>query len=696
MDPLDEHLTALGDAIGPYRTVATRLADWGSELARLLKGGGRLLVAGNGGSAAEAQHLAAELVGKLRDDRMPLSAIALTPDSSAVTAISNDYGYDEVFARQVRAHGRPGDVLMLLSTSGRSNNLLAAARAARSIGVRTWALTGAGENPLAEACDEVLRCPSPEGQVVQELHLVSVHVLCEHIDRCLADPRSAIVNEPDLVIIGDTLLDRDVEGAVRRIAPDAPAPVLDESGSQERPGGAGLAAMLAAADGRQVALVTAIAGDAAGARLTELLTAAGVQVYALPLPGSTPEKVRLRSGGQVLLRLDRGGEPRAPGDAPAAVLDLIRSAPAILVSDYGRGVARHPAIRAALAGSKAPLVWDPHPNGPAPVPDARLVTPNLAEVCKLSGDAGGGSALTVAQRAGHLLRQRWRAGAVAVTCGADGAVLCHSGPTPMAVAAPASVEGDTCGAGDRFAAAAVLALAGGALVSEAVQVAVDVATAYVAAGGVTAALAPARVLTPGQVGVDHADHTDHVSRADHAGRLAAEVKARGGTVVATGGCFDLLHIGHLATLRAARALGDCLIVCLNSDSSVRDLKGPDRPLNSETDRGRLLAALDCVDAVVVFDEPTPSAVLTWLRPDIWVKGGDYADGGPDLPEAELVKNWGGQTVIVPYVDGRSTTRTIAAAGSAAAARSTAASRSVEANRSVDADRSIAAARPGGK
>jgi rfaE bifunctional protein nucleotidyltransferase chain/domain/rfaE bifunctional protein kinase chain/domain len=654
MDPLEYHLDALADAIGPYRTVAARLADWGSELARLLKGGGRLLVAGNGGSAAEAQHLAAELVGKLRDDRMPLSAIALTPDSSAVTAISNDYGYDEVFARQVRAHGRPGDVLMLLSTSGRSTNLLAAAHAARAMGVRTWAMTGAGDNPLADACDEVLRCPSPEGQVVQELHLVSVHVLCEHIDRFLG---SSIVKKTDLVIVGDTLLDRDVEGSVRRIAPDAPAPVLDESQVDERPGGAGLAAMLAAAEGREVALVTAIAVDAAGERLTELLTAAGVQVYALPLPGSTPEKVRLRADGQVLLRLDRGGEPQAPGDAPAAALDVIRAAPAVLVSDYGRGVARHPAIRAALQESKAPLVWDPHPNGPAPVPDARLVTPNLAEVAKLSGDAGGGSPLIVAQRAGHLLRQRWRAAAVAVTCGPDGAVLCHSGPTPLAVATPATVDGDTCGAGDRFATAAALALADGALVSEAVQAAVSSATAYVASGGAAAVLSASKAALPGEPG------SDSRIGADEAGRIAATVKARGGTVVATGGCFDLLHIGHLATLRAARALGDCLIVCLNSDASVRDLKGPDRPINAEADRSRLLAALDCVDAVVVFDEPTPEAVLTWLRPDVWVKGGDYADGGPDLPEAELVRHWGGQTVIVPYVDGRSTTRTIAAARS---------------------------------
>jgi rfaE bifunctional protein nucleotidyltransferase chain/domain len=132
-------------------------------------------------------------------------------------------------------------------------------------------------------------------------------------------------------------------------------------------------------------------------------------------------------------------------------------------------------------------------------------------------------------------------------------------------------------------------------------------------------------------------------------------------VVATGGCFDLLHIGHLATLQAARKLGDCLVVCLNSDSSVSALKGPDRPLTSQVDRSRLLSALDCVDAVVVFDESTPEAVLTWLRPDIWVKGGDYGDGGPDLPEAELVRRWGGECVIVPYLDGRSTTRTIAAA-----------------------------------
>ena len=185
VSPLDLHLGALSDALTEFRATAGRLERWGAQLAWHLGQGGRLLVAGNGGSAAEAQHLAAELVGRLRTERIPLSAIALTPDSSAVTAISNDYGYDEVFARQVRAHGRPDDVLLALSTSGRSPNLIAAVHAAKESGLRAWAMTGPGPNPLADACDEALTCPSEDSQVVQELHLVSVHVMCEYVDRAL-------------------------------------------------------------------------------------------------------------------------------------------------------------------------------------------------------------------------------------------------------------------------------------------------------------------------------------------------------------------------------------------------------------------------------------------------------------------------------------------------------------------------------
>ncbi len=463
-----------------------------------------------------------------------------------------------------------------------------------------------------------------------------------------------------VVVVGDTLLDRDVEGMVNRLCPDSPAPVLDEMAHVDRPGGAGLAAIFAALHGAEVVLVTALADDAGGARLGVLLAAAGVQVYPLPLAGATPEKIRLRAGGRVLLRHDRGGGASEPGEPAEAVLRAIERASVLLVSDYGRGVARQPALRVAMAASRAPLVWDPHPRGPAAVPGVHLVTPNEAEVRELVEVPAAATRLATANEGAERLRQRWRAGAVAVTLGADGALLSHAGSTPLMVPAPFAAEGDTCGAGDRFAATAGLALARGAVVSEAVQEAVADASAYVAEGGVATAL-PMPVRRAPQA-VHAAVAGDRVGVAA-AAAVVARVRAAGGTVVATGGCFDLLHAGHVATLQAARQLGDCLVVCLNSDASVSGLKGPGRPVMRQDDRSRLLAALSCVDAVMIFDEPTPAAALSWLRPDVWVKGGDYATGGGDgdaLPEAEILRRWGGHTVVVPYLDGRSTSKMIAA------------------------------------
>ncbi|MBX6751008.1 MAG: SIS domain-containing protein, partial [Micromonosporaceae bacterium] len=194
-DPLTaDHLESLRRALPGLQAQASILVDWGAALATVLVGDGRLLVAGNGGSAAEAQHLAAELVGRMRSDRRPLSAIVLSAETSSLTAIGNDYGYAEVFARQVRAHGRPGDVLLTLSTSGRSPNLLAASAAAREVGMVRWALTGPAPNPLAQRSDAALCVDSPDPQTVQELHLVCVHLLCAHIEAHL--PRHAFPPEP--------------------------------------------------------------------------------------------------------------------------------------------------------------------------------------------------------------------------------------------------------------------------------------------------------------------------------------------------------------------------------------------------------------------------------------------------------------------------------------------------------------------
>jgi type III pantothenate kinase len=180
------HIGELTAALAGAEDEVLRADAWGEELAARLLDGARLLAVGNGGSAAEAQHLTAELVGRFEAERTPLSALCLHGDSSSVTAICNDYGADQLFARQVRAHGRPGDVLLALSTSGRSPNVLAAVEAARECGLTTWAMTGPRSNPLAIACDDALCFDAGRTSTVQELHLVAAHVLCAAVDRAVA------------------------------------------------------------------------------------------------------------------------------------------------------------------------------------------------------------------------------------------------------------------------------------------------------------------------------------------------------------------------------------------------------------------------------------------------------------------------------------------------------------------------------
>jgi rfaE bifunctional protein nucleotidyltransferase chain/domain len=325
----------------------------------------------------------------------------------------------------------------------------------------------------------------------------------------------------------------------------------------------------------------------------------------------------------------------------------------VLVAVYGRGVAAEPGVRAALAGlpRQRPLVWDPHPRGPAPVPGARLATPNRAEAAGFVPEVDGHDLAAVTARA-RQLAERWVAAGIAVTLGPRGALLVESAGAPMVMPATPAPGGDPCGAGDRFAATAAGLLADGALPSEAVAAAVAAATTFVTTGGATSIrLGEASPST--DVGSVVHSPPDSSPMARALGMIGA-VRAGGGTVVATGGCFDLLHAGHVATLRAARGLGDCLVVCLNSDDSVRRLKGLERPLVPEVDRVAVLEALGCVDVVVPFDERTPEAVLQRLRPDVFAKGGDYALA--DLPEAALLATWGGQAVVLPYLEGRSTTQ----------------------------------------
>ena len=448
-----------------------------------------------------------------------------------------------------------------------------------------------------------------------------------------------------IAVVGDVMLDVDLSGPAERLSPDAPVPVVDVSTRGVRAGGAGLVARMLARDGHDVVLVTALA-DAADSDAAELLAALdGVRVVAGPSGAPTPVKTRVAASGQAVVRFDRGCERPPVPTVTEEMLAALGEVDAVVVADYGRRLTEDASLRAALDALTVPLVWDPHPRGTAPVAGTTLATPNLGEATGFSGASGRG--VTLAETAATTLLERWGCGAVAVTMGSGGALVRSRGAgVPVVHPAAAVPPTDPCGAGDRFAASAAVALAGGASPSEAVGAAVAAAGAYLLAGGVSSLGAPADTAAlHGASGVD-------------ALRVAEAVRGAGGTVVATGGCFDLLHAGHARTLSAARALGDCLIVCLNSDDSVRRLKGPARPIIPEDDRVDLLLALECVDAVLVFGEDTPDEALRRIRPDVWVKGGDYS--AESLPETATVAEWGGRVLTVPYHAGRSTTHLAAA------------------------------------
>jgi rfaE bifunctional protein nucleotidyltransferase chain/domain/rfaE bifunctional protein kinase chain/domain len=462
-----------------------------------------------------------------------------------------------------------------------------------------------------------------------------------------------LINKP-LVIVGDSMLDVDIEGSATRLSPEAPVPVVDANRMWRRPGGAGLAAVLATRSEPDVVLVTALADDADGQALVDLLTAAGVRLVRLPMLGSTVCKTRIRASGQPMLRLDHGDGAIAGDDLPAEAVDILDDAKAICVADYGHGVATHPGIRERLEhiADRIPVVWDPHPRGGTPTRGCWLATPNHIEAQHFSGNSGSEA------NSAESLRKKWLARAVCVTLGARGAVLA-TGDASTHVAVPMSATGsgttDTCGAGDRFAVAATAALGAGQDAQAAVAAAVEAASRFVSAGGAVG-VSSAASLSDGPSAASEFDAlTGDVTE------VRDRLRRRGGTLVATGGCFDLLHTGHVRLLRGARQLGDALVVLLNSDASVRALKGPARPVMPAEDRARVLSALACVDAVITFDEHSPELVLEQLRPDVWVKGGDYSEA--DLPEAGVVRRHGGEVVLLPTVAGYSSSNLIAAARS---------------------------------
>ncbi|WP_298251424.1 PfkB family carbohydrate kinase [uncultured Arthrobacter sp.] len=448
-----------------------------------------------------------------------------------------------------------------------------------------------------------------------------------------------------IVVVGDVLLDTDLSGGAGRLSPDAPVPVVEVDAVRRRPGGAGLVARMVRGEGHEAVLVTVLGDDDAAGLLRAELD--GIDVVAGPSQAPTPVKTRIRASGQAVVRFDEGCAPPPAPECTDGMLAALTGADAIIAADYGRGVLANAELRAhlaAVAGS-TPVIWDPHPLGAEPVPGVAAVTPNLGEALRFAGVRGSGTSAAAA--AADVLLETWGSRAVIVTMGDHGALVAAPGLLPQVIPAPRVDAADPCGAGDRFAVALAVGLAEGAAVDAAARQATEAAAYFLGLGGL-ASLGTGQGAAPLQLPVEGLDALEVVRR----------TRAAGGTVVATGGCFDLLHAGHARTLAAARQLGDCLVVCLNSDDSVRGLKGEHRPIIRQDDRAELLTALECVDAVLVFTESTPENAIARLQPDIWVKGGDYA--AEDLPEAALMSSWGGRTVTVPYIPARSTTKLAAA------------------------------------
>ncbi|HJW00082.1 MAG TPA: D-glycero-beta-D-manno-heptose 1-phosphate adenylyltransferase [Arthrobacter sp.] len=474
-------------------------------------------------------------------------------------------------------------------------------------------------------------------------------------------PGRLAAERPAITVIGDVMLDGWWSGSIERLCREAPAPVVDVAARDFAPGGAANTAMNLAALGARVAVAGIVGTDDAGTMLRRKLQDAGIDVRHLHAHPAmvTTTKIRISSGGQVMLRIDDSAKS-VPAEALAALAATVRDAvahqDAVLVCDYGTGVLAGP-VRDALTDALArpeprPLtVVDAHDPRPwAPLrPD--LATPNAQEAARLLGVRlpEGPDRVAAVTRHRDALAAATGARAVVVTLDRDGTVLFSAdGGTHRTWARPAA-EKQASGAGDTFVAALTMGRSAGLPLTASLDLAQAAADVVVHQPGTS-------VCSTAQLSRYLESFADTALSIDE---LALELEVRRSQdqrIVLTNGCFDVLHKGHTRYLNQAKQLGDVLVVALNSDASVRQLKGPDRPINTEADRAAVIAALSCVDYVTVFDTPTASPLIRRLRPEVYAKGGDYT---PEmLEETGAVEEYGGRVAILDYVAERSTSAVV--------------------------------------
>jgi D-beta-D-heptose 7-phosphate kinase / D-beta-D-heptose 1-phosphate adenosyltransferase len=467
--------------------------------------------------------------------------------------------------------------------------------------------------------------------------------------------------EARVLVVGDVILDRYVSGDVHRLSPEAPIPVLRPTGNRGTLGGAANVALNIATLGGQAVLVGVVGDDAAAAELTALLHGTGgVEAQLLTVKGRpTTTKTRFMSGLYQLLRLDEETTAALSPETVDAVLAkveaILETVDVVVLSDYAKGVLCDGVLDAVLLRDRAAgriVIADPKRPDFAAYRGATVLTPNEHEVrvatqIDASHDAE-------ADRAGRAALDSTGGEAVLVTRSAKGLTLVRRGTPPLHLQTRAREVADVSGAGDTLVAALSVALGAGAPLPEAAML------ANVTAGISVGKQGTATVSTQELLGVLHLQDlvaTDSkVMTWDDAIARVAAWRSQGLRVGLANGCFDLIHPGHVRLLSEAKAACDRLIVALNSDASVKRLKGPTRPLQNETARATVMASLAPVDLVVLFGEDTPLELIQALRPEVLVKGADYTI--EQVVGGDLVQGWGGRVVLVNLAEGHSTTGTI--------------------------------------
>lgn len=476
------------------------------------------------------------------------------------------------------------------------------------------------------------------------------------------DSLLSAMRERRVAVVGDVMLDCYLHGSLDRISPEAPVPVVEIARQTYQLGGAANVAACLSALGARVQLAGLVGHDEAGERLLRDARQAGIDVDLVCSDPRRPTtcKTRVVARNQQLLRLDRESREPLSGDLERVFLDGLRSsvewAEAVVLSDYAKGVLTSPVCSAVLrAAQEKPVVVDPKRLPWRQYRGATVLKPNRSEAEQFAQFpiADDPSAARAAEEIASSLEVRH----VLITRGSAGMTLASRDAAADRVTTHHLTSQrhelvDVTGAGDVVAATLATAMAAGASAWEAAQL------ANVAAGVKVGKFGAASV-TPEEI-LDAAGHgrTSSAQKIMSLHEAASLVRARqtqGQRVVFTNGCFDLLHMGHVTCLERAKQLGDVLIVGLNSDASVRRLKGSRRPVQKQADRAQIIASQASVDAVVLFDEDTPLELIRAIRPDVLAKGADYARREA-IAGWDLVESWGGSVVLIDLVEGRSTTR----------------------------------------